>query len=127
MSARFNPLLLTVLLSAACSPKPRVVAGGDPARGAAHLSNYGCGSCHSIPGIRGAHGLVGPSLAGVGGRQYIAGMLPNEPAQLAHWIVDPHSVNPKTAMPNIGVTAKDAADISAYLYTLVETPGGHTW
>jgi cytochrome c1 len=80
-----------------------------------------------VPGVRGAHGLVGPSLAGFGKRSFIAGMLPNEPANLVRWIRTPHEVNPRTAMPQIGVTDTDAKDISAYLYTLIEDSGGTIW
>jgi len=94
------------------------ITGGDPDRGASQISRYGCGSCHTIPGISGAHGLTGPSLAGMANRIYVAGSLPNEPANLMHWVADPHSVNDKTAMPNLGVTPHDAADIAAYLYSL---------
>jgi cytochrome c len=95
-----------------------VVSGGDSDRGAVSLRRYGCGSCHTIPGISGAHGLVGPSLSKVGERLYIGGSLPNQPANLMRWVQDPHSVNAHTAMPNLGVTARDANDIAAYLYSL---------
>ena len=49
---------------------------------------------------------------------YIAGVLNNTPAELMRWIRDPPSVDPLTAMPNTGVTARDAQHIAAYLYTL---------
>jgi cytochrome c1 len=49
---------------------------------------------------------------------YLAGSLPNEPANMTHWVRDPHSVNAKTVMPNLGVTEKDATDVAAYLYSL---------
>ncbi len=32
--------------------------------------------------------------------------------------MDPQGVEPGTAMPNLGVTATDAQDIAAYLFTL---------
>jgi putative membrane protein len=94
-----------------------LVTGGDPRHGAADISRFGCGSCHTVAGIPSAHGLVGPPLTGVRDRRYIAGMLPNEPANLIHWIRDPKSVNPKTAMPSLGLSERDAADIAAYLYS----------
>jgi cytochrome c1 len=34
------------------------------------------------------------------------------------WIQRPQEVDPKNAMPNMGVTDQDARDIAAYLYTL---------
>jgi cytochrome c len=93
------------------------VTGGDSARGLAAISKYGCGSCHTIPGVAAAHGLVGPSLAGVGARVYVGGVLPNMPSNMMRWIRDPVGVDEKSAMPNLGVTAGDAADIAAYLYS----------
>lgn len=95
-----------------------VATGGDPGRGATAISRYGCGSCHNIPGIVGAHGLVGPPLGGIANRLYIAGVLPNEPVNLISWVQDPRSVDEKTVMPNLGVRPEDATDIAAYLYSL---------
>jgi cytochrome c len=115
-------LLFAAILLSACNAAARrnaaALTGGDPNRGAAYISRYGCGSCHAVPGIPGAHGLVGPSLAGIANRVYVAGSLPNQPANLEHWVQDPHSVNEKTVMPNLGVTSQDATDIAAYLYSL---------
>ena len=110
-------ILLTGCRNSAASGAA-LVTGGDPRQGAAAISRYGCGSCHTVGGISSAHGLVGPPLTGVRDRMYIAGMLPNEPANLIHWIRDPKSVNPKTAMPSLGLSERDAADIAAYLYSI---------
>jgi cytochrome c1 len=49
---------------------------------------------------------------------YVAGVLPNQPDRLIQWIQDPQSVNPSTAMPNLGVVEPVARDMAAYLYTL---------
>ena len=95
-----------------------ILAGGDPGRGAAHILRYGCGSCHTIAGISSARGLVGPPLTGLRNRRYVAGMLENVPENLTDWIRNPKSVNPKTAMPALGVSQRDAADIAAYLYAI---------
>lgn len=37
---------------------------------------------------------------------------------MIRWIENPSAIDPKTAMPNMGVTVRDARDIAAYLYTL---------
>jgi cytochrome c2 len=92
--------------------------GGDPTHGAAAIAHYGCGSCHTIRGISGANALVGPPLTGFGSRSYVAGVLPNTPDNVIRWIQDPKAVDDKTAMPKLGVSAKDAADIAAYLYEI---------
>jgi len=96
----------------------RGVDGGDPARGVRALGTYGCGSCHMIPGVDGANGNVGPPLTAFGRRTYVAGLLPNTQENLVHWIQQPQAVSPGNAMPNLGVTDRDARDIAAYLYTL---------
>ncbi len=94
------------------------LTGGDPARGRVALRRYGCTTCHVIPRVPGAEGRVGPSLAGIATRSYLGGVLTNTPAHMERWIRDPQGVDPLTAMPNTGVTARDARDISAYLYSL---------
>jgi cytochrome c2 len=113
--------LLAVLL---CGCKPHedqpVVAYdiGNPVRGARLIHRISCGACHSIPGIPGAHGRVGPPLAGFARRIYIAGVLPNTPTNLVRWVIDPPAIAPMTAMPVLGLTPRDARDVAAYLYTL---------
>ena len=94
------------------------VPGGDPGRGATAIGKYGCGSCHTIPGIDGANANVGPPLSRMGTREYIAGKLRNSPANLEYWIRDPQQVWPGVDMPDLHVTPADARDIAAYLYTL---------
>jgi putative membrane protein len=96
----------------------QLLAGADVERGRAAISRYGCGSCHDIPGVTGAAGLVGPPLGDIARRVYIGGVLTNEPDNMIRWIENPPAIDPKTAMPNMGVTTRDARDIAAYLYTL---------
>jgi cytochrome c len=94
------------------------VPGGDPDRGAELIDSSGCGSCHAIPGIEGADAVVGPPLTDMGRREYIAGNLANRPENMIRWLVDPQSVEPGTAMPDLGLTRTQARHIAAYLYTL---------
>lgn len=82
------------------------------------LAQYQCAGCHLIPGVTGADGQRGPALARFGRRSYIAGALPNEPAVLARWIIDPNALLPGTPMPAMGVTLADAAVMAAYLGSL---------
>jgi cytochrome c len=94
------------------------IAGGDAERGRLLLRQYGCGSCHRIPGVAAATGTMGPPLARYVRQVYVAGVLPNTPDNLARWIVDPQAVEPGTAMPDMQVSAAQARDMVAYLYTL---------
>ena len=96
------------------------VTGGDPARGEAMFIKYGCGSCHGLKHVRKATGAVGPPLDGIAIRAMLAGKLDNNPANLQAWIRDPQRVSPGTAMPDLDVGARDARDISAFLYTRAE-------
>ena len=91
------------------------IAGARPA-----FHQYGCTACHSIPGIVGADTHVGPPLDGLAPRKYLAGSLPNTPANLVRWIRAPRSIAPGTAMPEVPVAEQDAIDMAAYLYTLDE-------
>ena len=91
---------------------------GNASRGAALISWYGCGACHSIPGVPGANSLVGPPLEHFAQRGYVAGMLRNTPDNLIRWIRDPQKIVPGNAMPALGIDSRDAHDIAAYLYTL---------
>jgi cytochrome c len=94
---------------------------GNPSRGKIAIRRYGCGACHNIPGIYGANGVVGPSLDGIGTRAYLAGVLPNTPTEMIRWIQYPQNIDPRKAMPNMGVTEFDARDIAAYLYSLTRS------
>jgi len=94
------------------------LTGGKPGIGKQVIQQYGCASCHTIPGILGANALVGPSLEHIASRMYIAGVLPNTAENMRRWLQDPPAVDPLTAMPNLGVTEADARDMAGYLYTL---------
>lgn len=95
--------------------------GGNAQNGPALLRGYGCDTCHTISALPEARGLVGPSLDGVSQRLYLAGELPNSPENLVRWIQHPHEVEPKTVMPEMGVSEQDSRDIAAFLYTLRDT------
>ncbi len=111
-----------LLFLAACHPQDdrtaRELTGGDPARGRELIRAYGCGACHTVPGVRSAKGLVGPPLAEIADRVYLAGQLPNTPDNMKRWIREPQSIEAGTVMPNMNVSETDARHIAAYLYTL---------
>ena len=146
-AARAVPLALAPLLALACGSDARIAAesgdvrqgdpgalerttvgaaargvvavtGGDPARGPAHMLRYGCQGCHVIPGVPNAYGQVGPPLTGMADRVYVAGLLPNNPENLAWFLRAPQQVLPGGAMPDMRVSEADARDMTAYLHTL---------
>jgi cytochrome c2 len=103
---------------AGCEQYKPPSSGGDSDNGLQLLSRYGCAACHAIPGIKSARGNVGPPLAGIARRVYLAGILPNTRANLMHWIRVPQAVDPLSGMPDLGVSEADALDMVAYLYRL---------
>jgi mono/diheme cytochrome c family protein len=90
----------------------------DAERGVEAINQYACITCHRIPGIVGSNAPVGPPLDGVASRRILAGVLPNSPENMILWLRFPQKVSPLTAMPDLGVTERDARDIAAYLETL---------
>ena len=108
-------LLLGVLPAWQADSRPAPLPRGDVDGGRAWLSQYQCGACHRIPGVPQAEGTLGPDLAGFGRRSYIAGEVPNRPAQRMQWIMDPPGLVPGTPMPALGVPAERAAAMAAYL------------
>ncbi len=118
------PVLLLLVISAViaigCGEEVRQsrspdVTFGDPDIGRQVIEDRGCGSCHRIPGVPAADGLVGPPLDAMGRRTFIAGELPNTPENMVRWVRDPQSVEPGTAMPDLGLSLDEARDVAAYL------------
>lgn len=111
-------------LAARTAPSPDVSSREDPAaepdaaRGKRAINQHLCVTCHVIPGVVGSNAPVGPPLGGMGSRRLIAGVLPNTPENMVRWLREPQKISAHGAMPDLGVTERDAADIAAYLATL---------
>lgn len=104
-------LALLLLLLGACQEKtPGYALIGDAQRGKVLVDRYGCLACHDT-------GRVGPPFEHVGSRLYLAGHFANVPQNMILWIRFPQQLKPQTAMPNLGVSDRDARDIAAFLYT----------
>ena len=110
-------VIVLLLLAAACKQEQPAVPG-DAAHGKQLVQQYGCTSCHDIPNVSGPKGMVGPPLTHLAARQFIGGKLPNTPENLTRWLQNPQAVDPQNAMPNLGLTAEQSRDITAFLYTL---------
>jgi cytochrome c1 len=101
-------------------PEPAKPDAAQVQQGQMLVAQKGCGGCHTIPGVAGATGTVGPNLAGVATRSPIAGgaLQNNGPDDLKKWILDPPAVKPGTQMPKLGLTDAEATSIVAFLETL---------
>jgi cytochrome c len=123
MIYRWSVVALIGLALAGCRNQSQQTAailtgGGNPARGKDMISAIGCSSCHTIPGVPGADGMIGPSLDKIAARAYIGGVLKNTPTNMLRWLKDPPGVDPLTAMPNLHLTDDQVRDVAGYLYTL---------
>lgn len=90
--------------------------GGEYAAGEKLFMTKGCLGCHSLQAANAPKGLIGPNLANVGARSYIAaGWLANTDENLERWIREPQAIKKGVLMPNLGVTAEEAKALRAYL------------
>jgi cytochrome c2 len=106
--------------ASAAGGAPVVEPGSPAAEGQMIIASEPCVGCHTIPGIPGATGTVGPNLGGVASRTKIAGGAVNNtgPDDLKKWILNPPALKPGTLMPNVGLTDDQATKIVAYLELL---------
>lgn len=78
-----------------------------------------CASCHTIGGVDGAAGIVGPNLTHVYSRTGFAGdILTMTDANLRLWLKDAPAQKPGSDMPNLGLTDQEINALVAYLETL---------
>lgn len=74
----------------------------------------GCAQCHQVAGAGSA-----PNLSHLQSQRALAGgILPNTPADLRAWLIDPEGLKPGAGMPNPNLSATDLAALMAYLLTL---------
>lgn len=99
-------------------PTSATTSAADVGRGKRALYQYACNACHTITGVTGSAPNVGPPLAGMARLQMIGGKLVSTPGNMVRWLQHTRKVDPLTAMPDMGVSERDAQDISAYLSTL---------
>jgi cytochrome c len=106
--------------SPAAQAPPPPPAGSPAAQGQTLMAQKGCGACHIIPGVAGATGTIGPSLAGIGSKNSVAaGAVPIRGRDdLVRWVADPPAVKPGTQMPNLNLTPEEADSIVSYLELL---------
>jgi cytochrome c oxidase subunit 2 len=100
----------------ASSKQAQAAQGPEYAAGEKLFTAKGCVACHSLVAVNAPKGMVGPNLANVGARSYIAaGTLKNTDENLAHWIRDPQGIKKGVLMPNLGVSEPDSKALAAFL------------
>jgi mono/diheme cytochrome c family protein len=93
--------------------------GGNGRRAIPIMLANGCAGCHTISGVPGAQGQIGPRLdSTLSSKLYIAGVLPNSRENMIQWLRASREMVPHTAMPSTGISDQQARDVAAYLYAL---------
>lgn len=117
--------ILALLCLAGCRGNGGVIGVPEPrtqltdariAQGRDLIASFGCGACHTVPGVPGADSMAAPPLERFWERSTIAGRLGNTEDNLVRWIRDPQGIDPGNAMPNLGVGEAEARAMAAYLY-----------
>ncbi len=98
-------------------------AGGANAdAGKALMTSKGCIACHTIAGVPGAVGTIGPALSDMGDPakhpKMAGGTLDNNVDNMKKWLKDPPTVKPGTVMPNLNLSQPEIDNLVAYLQTL---------
>src|SRR5439155_12628396 len=94
---------------------PSAVAAAETEGGKLFLSK-GCVGCHALNAFNAPTGMIGPNLANVGARTFIAaGTLKNTDENLARWIQNPQAIKTGVLMPNLGVSPSEAQALVAFL------------
>jgi len=90
------------------------------ARGEQVFVQNTCVACHTIRGLPGATGAVGPDLTHFASRTTIGtGVVDNSAAHLAQWIRDPQALKPGVLMPAFqNLSAADLTALVDYLESL---------
>jgi cytochrome c oxidase subunit II len=79
-------------------------------------SRQSCGGCHTIDGVTGFGGDIGPDLTHFGSRTTFGGSIfQNTPQELAAWLRDPPARKPGADMPDLGLSEQQVQALVTYL------------
>jgi cytochrome c oxidase subunit 2 len=85
-------------------------------RGQQLFTQATCASCHSIGGASQATANAGPNLTNLASRATLAaGVIENNPENLAAWLRDPQQIKPGNLMPTLRLSEDDVQALTAYL------------
>ncbi len=102
----------------AAAPQPATPQDPLVGTGQKLFLTKGCVGCHSLQASNAPKGMIGPNLANVGARTWIAaGTLPNTDENLTRWIRNPQQWKQGVVMPNLGITEDEAKALVAFLRT----------
>jgi cytochrome c oxidase subunit II len=86
-------------------------------QGAQYFATSPCTTCHTVDGV--SKGYIGPNLTHFGSRTTLAaGVLKNDPENVAAWITDPQKIKPGAYMPGLVLPGPKLNALVAYLESL---------
>ena len=90
------------------------LAGTAPNPGYAMFAAH-CGACHNVRGTS-SGGIYGPDLTNLGERRTLAaGMIKNNPQNLAYWIHHAQEVKPGARMPDVPLSKDETEQVVRFL------------
>jgi cytochrome c oxidase subunit II len=93
-------------------------ATAEAQHGEQRFKDLTCVNCHTVRGVN-SQNEDAPDLTHVAGRKMLAGeRLPNTRENLRDWLHEPNILKPNCYMPNLKLSARDLASVTAYLETL---------
>src|SRR5436309_965900 len=113
LAVALGALGLALLLVSAL-PGRTSSAPGDAERGKVLFLAKGCAACHVNGKIAGRTGEYAFGYPNPGPAPDLTGYT-NDPALLRRWLRDPAAVKAGTAMPNLGLSDDEIADLIAFL------------
>lgn len=105
--------------SAGASLEAPASQDAEVAEGQKLFLTKGCAGCHSLVALNAPKGMLGPNLANIGARSWIAaGTLENTDDNLARWVRVPQEVKEGVLMPNLGISEAEAKSLAGYLRSI---------
>lgn len=101
------------------SPAAAAPPGTEVAEGEELFRAVGCVACHTVAGLEGAEGIIGPNLSHFGGRSTFAGStFEINVENLTRWLRNPPAMKPGSRMPSYNLTDEQIEALIAYLLSL---------
>jgi cytochrome c oxidase subunit 2 len=105
--------------AAAATTGSLAAQGQDLFQNGTFLNGQQCVGCHTVKGLQGAAGIIGPNLTHFGSRTTFAGATyGNTPSNVGKWLYDPAALKPGVDMPNLLLTQEQINALVAYLESL---------
>jgi cytochrome c oxidase subunit 2 len=95
-----------------------LAASAQQGSGFQSFTQNDCGSCHALRGTS-ARGNIGPDLTHLMTRRTLGALtIPNTPADLRAWVLDPQQFKPGNKMPALNIPGPQFTQLMTFLRSL---------